>query len=301
MDNFKKNFILLSKIAKEKKYAQEYLGLLARRGDIGSIRIGKRWYTTAEWFAEFEKDAKVKKAEMKVAEKIIEAANVAVAIKKQEKEKVLVAAPAAEKERKNEEKISIINFRYNTSPVDQKKEEVAIKISRPRIEKKLPTINLREKVRFQAPKEKYSITSKRPTPLAFEKINIEKALEKTKREEFNVSNKAKEFLPSFSPGIGEKMPFFPKLAFGASFALLLLLLLQVGFVFKNDIAGMVGFRVGSVAGASDSRLGLLVLKDSSLAYLEGQEGATKENISLSRVLVKAAIEKENSGNQGNNN
>jgi len=39
MEELKKKFVLLSKVAKEKKYAQEYLGLLARRGDIGSIRI----------------------------------------------------------------------------------------------------------------------------------------------------------------------------------------------------------------------------------------------------------------------
>ena len=53
MEDFRNKFVLLSKIAKEKKYAQEYLGLLARRGDLGSIRIGKRWYTTLDWFLEF--------------------------------------------------------------------------------------------------------------------------------------------------------------------------------------------------------------------------------------------------------
>jgi hypothetical protein len=61
-----KIFILLSKIAKEKKYAQEYLGLLARRGDLGSIRIGKRWYTTAEWFESFLVDTEKRKEEMRV-------------------------------------------------------------------------------------------------------------------------------------------------------------------------------------------------------------------------------------------
>ena len=64
------NFILLSKIAKEKKYAQEYLGLLARRGDIGSIRIGKRWYTTWQWFEEFLENSQKRKeavSEMQIA------------------------------------------------------------------------------------------------------------------------------------------------------------------------------------------------------------------------------------------
>ena len=60
-EDLQKNFILLSKIAKEKKYAQEYMGLLARRGDIGSIRIGKRWYTTWAWFEEFLECARKKK------------------------------------------------------------------------------------------------------------------------------------------------------------------------------------------------------------------------------------------------
>ena len=63
---------MLSKIAKEKKYAQEYLGLLARRGDIGSIRIGKRWYTTTEWFSEFLRDAEMRKGEMKTASIFLE-------------------------------------------------------------------------------------------------------------------------------------------------------------------------------------------------------------------------------------
>ncbi|MDP1845700.1 MAG: hypothetical protein Q8L09_03020 [Candidatus Moranbacteria bacterium] len=82
-EDFKKKFILLSKIAKEKKYAQEYLGLLARRGDLGSIRIGKRWYTSQEWFLEFLTDAEKRKEEIsrslskteeaKISEPIIEA------------------------------------------------------------------------------------------------------------------------------------------------------------------------------------------------------------------------------------
>jgi len=60
-EDIQKNFILLSKVAKEKMYAQEYMGLLARRGDIGSIRIGKRWYTTWAWFEEFLENLQKKK------------------------------------------------------------------------------------------------------------------------------------------------------------------------------------------------------------------------------------------------
>jgi hypothetical protein len=63
-EDLKQKFVLLSKVAKEKKYAQEYLGLLARRGDIGSIRIGKRWYTTWQWFEEFLENSQKKKNEV---------------------------------------------------------------------------------------------------------------------------------------------------------------------------------------------------------------------------------------------
>jgi hypothetical protein len=71
-EELKNNYILLSKVAKEKKYAQEYLGLLARRGDVGSIRIGKRWYTTPEWFAEFLSDAEIRKAEIKTPKSLMD-------------------------------------------------------------------------------------------------------------------------------------------------------------------------------------------------------------------------------------
>ena len=73
-EDIQKNFILLSKVAKEKKYAQEYLGLLARRGDIGSIRIGKRWYTTWAWFEEFLENSQKKKevvSEVKIAKPVM--------------------------------------------------------------------------------------------------------------------------------------------------------------------------------------------------------------------------------------
>jgi hypothetical protein len=66
-EDIQKNFILLSKVAKEKKYAQEYMGLLARRGDIGSIRIGKRWYTTWAWFEEFLENSQKKSSVAKTS------------------------------------------------------------------------------------------------------------------------------------------------------------------------------------------------------------------------------------------
>lgn len=77
MEDFKEKYILLSKVAKEKKYAQEYLGLLARRGDIGSIRIGKRWYTTWQWFEEFLECSQKKKTESFIPAQEIETNEVA--------------------------------------------------------------------------------------------------------------------------------------------------------------------------------------------------------------------------------
>jgi hypothetical protein len=68
----KQKYILLSKIAKEKKYAQEYLSLLARRGDLGSIRIGKRWYTTEQWMNEFIEETARRKEEIASPAKILQ-------------------------------------------------------------------------------------------------------------------------------------------------------------------------------------------------------------------------------------
>jgi hypothetical protein len=76
-EELKQNYVLLSKVAKEKKYAQEYLGLLARRGDIGSIRIGKRWFTTWQWFEEFLECSQKKKAESVVGFQEIELKEIA--------------------------------------------------------------------------------------------------------------------------------------------------------------------------------------------------------------------------------
>jgi len=87
-EELKQKFILLSKVAKEKKYAQEYLGLLARRGDIGSIRIGKRWYTTWQWFEEFMECSQKKKAESAAEEKEVQFTKI-------EKEEIVM--PVAEK------------------------------------------------------------------------------------------------------------------------------------------------------------------------------------------------------------
>jgi hypothetical protein len=116
MEDFKKNFVLLSQVAKEKKYAQEYLGLLARRGDIGSIRIGKRWYTTWPWFEEFLENSQKKKAEaveMAVAPVVLEMAKkeeikiTEIKEMKMEAEMIPILLPSKVEEKIPEEKIKI--------------------------------------------------------------------------------------------------------------------------------------------------------------------------------------------------
>ena len=82
-----------------------------------------------------------------------------------------------------------------------------------------------------------------------------------------------------------------------SVVLLLVLIIQVGWVYKNELKGIIGIGSGIVAGAQDSKINLSVIKNSSAGYLENQGDKVKENISLSRVLIRAVMEKE--GNQGN--
>jgi hypothetical protein len=124
--DFGTGLILLSKVAKEKKYAQEYLGLLARRGDIGSIRIGKRWYTTWAWFEEFLENSQKKSSFAK-----------ATADKKEVVSEVQIAAPIVAKNiaakeipsvQSNEEKIKInVPFVFPVRlPARQEKEKVFV-------------------------------------------------------------------------------------------------------------------------------------------------------------------------------
>ena len=80
-----------------------------------------------------------------------------------------------------------------------------------------------------------------------------------------------------------------------SVVLLLVLLLEVGLAYKDEVKKLAGFESGVVAGAESTKLNLAVVKNSSLGYLGNQEDKVKENISFSRVLIRAAMERE--GNQ----
>jgi len=78
---------------------------------------------------------------------------------------------------------------------------------------------------------------------------------------------------------------------------LLVLVFQFGFLYKNELKKTAGFSSGIVAGAVDEISNLDEAKNFSLKYIEGEKNKIKENISLSRVFVKAAMEREKEENQ----
>ena len=73
--------------------------------------------------------------------------------------------------------------------------------------------------------------------------------------------------------------------------LLLFLLIEIGWVYRNELKNMVSAGSGIVAGAEDNKTGLDIVRKSSADYFDSREGKLKENISLSRVLIRAAMEK----------
>jgi len=46
-------FFLLSKAAQMCSYSQEYLSLLARRGELKAQKIDRKWHTTQKWLEEY--------------------------------------------------------------------------------------------------------------------------------------------------------------------------------------------------------------------------------------------------------
>ena len=305
--DLKNNFVLLSKVAKEKKYAQEYLGLLARRGDLGSVRIGKRWFTTPEWFSEFVKDAQKRKEEVKVAatnELEIAGAPAAQAAVENKSEKTvedLVAVPLKlpnfEKVQKMETDlpaqetipVSVIakeikptitpDVRNTYSSIDQKV-PIKNKSAEPsRILK--PAMDIRRK-----PAEHFQ-SLPATVPLSNKK---DPASSPAKQIEYNISRQ------NFSPNFPEKAKVFsfswPKFALVA-FPVLLLAVLAVGtYLYRQDARGFDLWEGGKVAGAEDSKLvDVVSIKDATIGYLEQNQAKSKENISFSRLAVETALEK----------
>ncbi|HBB37393.1 MAG: hypothetical protein UX02_C0001G0293 [Candidatus Moranbacteria bacterium GW2011_GWC1_45_18] len=328
MEDFKKKFVLLSAIAKEKKYAQEYLGLLARRGDIGSIRIGKRWYTKVEWFSEFLSDAEARKAEAKNLDSSV----VSDTEKINQKEKIVAKGTSplekiaehqiriAKPLEKNQEEVGVKALPSAVSarkePMQKKNEVLSVKreetknillgIANPRpvlqksfaAERKMETINL--KINRNA---KPAFSRKTPNISKIKKYSLERKNQPLPIEK-SVNNpnwaiRTEDPSPNFVP-VESRMGFFPKFAFSMSVVLILVLLVQFGWIFKNELKGMIGIESGIVAGAQDSKANLDVVRNSSASYLGNQGDRVRENISISRVLIRAAIERSSEQEPANN-
>jgi len=272
MEDFKKNFILLSRVAKEKKYAQEYLGLLARRGDVGSIRIGKRWYTTTEWFSEFLKDTEIRRAEARDTEVKIE----------------LTGNPVIKKEEEKIDERKLEIEREGAIPL-----RIATRQSFPK-EKEFRTIDLRE-----AGAKRFLASEKVPLKKVFSGEKVEKleALQYLEKMDSRIqergvrSGNSSPNFADFVPGV----PLFQKLAFSAAVMLLLILLFQISWVYKDELKRMAGVEAGVVAGAENNKVGLEAVRNSSIDYLGSRGDRVRENISISRVAVRAAMERN--GNQ----
>jgi hypothetical protein len=58
----KENYISLFEAAKLCSYSEPYLRLRARQGKLKSIKLGKKWMTTAVWLADYEKRVQIWKS-----------------------------------------------------------------------------------------------------------------------------------------------------------------------------------------------------------------------------------------------
>jgi hypothetical protein len=314
-EDIQKNFILLSKVAKEKKYAQEYLGLLARRGDIGSIRIGKRWYTTWAWFEEFLENSQKKKnesvCEIKVAETVkVELEKVpAIVCEKEEveismpfvfpeKEKVFVAQPVMEIKR--EEKIAEAPTKIAVAVITKKaampvRKNVRVGFGDIRA---IGASGEMRKARTQTeivPVGKFA-PAKKMQPILRDEPSLrnisvaEKNRHAVPYQEIMFKKKAGVFSPDLSGE--EKMfaPMFSRFAFAAVFATIVALVAASGyFVWSGGLLAK-----GTVAGAHDERnAGFSGIISGGEHTLESAGDKMKESLSISRVMVAAAKERGN--------
>ena len=323
-EDIQKNFILLSKVAKEKKYAQEYLGLLARRGDIGSIRIGKRWYTTWAWFEEFLENSQNKKeivSEVKVAasvmiEKVIAEEILSVENKEEkintpfvfpEREKVLALQPMAEKIL--EEKIAEAPARIAVA-VKTKRDQITIRkniavekrnISMPVLSSrpfKVQTGEIRIRRTVAEPIRKALVRNfapvKKMQPILQDEPKLRNpSVEEKNRyavplQEIKFKKKKDIFSPDFAGEERVAAPMFSRFAFAMSFAVILLLVAASGyFVWSGGLLAR-----GQVAGASDERnAGFSGITSGGEYVLTSAGDKMKQSLSISRVMVQAAKEK----------
>lgn len=330
-EDLKKNFILLSQVAKEKKYAQEYLGLLARRGDIGSIRIGKRWYTTWQWFEEFLESGQKKKIETVVVpeKQEIKLEKVEPVIVSQELKKEIVKiklpTPAPKKVEAIifpvEEKVAVaaetneeipIAAGNNSSPVMIR----SIQASKPNSDQRdqnAIAINL-IKTRQAEQKRTMPVMPRMHYPAALRNVRgpIRQNIQPVKREEIrmapvrknSVEERNRNAVPYpeiklrkksgvYSPGLVEKEKGGAPLFTKFAFALsfAIILLLLVASAYFVFSGGLM--TKGMVAGATDER----ITEPSGIKYggqyiLTSAGDKLRESVSISRVVVQVA--KENS-------
>jgi len=351
-EDLKKKFILLSKFAKEKKYAQEYLGLLARRGDLGSIRIGKRWYTSQEWFSEFLADAQIRKEEsakiflainkIRIGSPILEVEKETAPKQEffaEEKKNITVAGNIKEyvsdyssSETSSEIKVKIPDLakrreippeRISARSMDFLPRQPASPVSRPsgpasrlgesnRGEQTgvFPAkgfsrgVDLKSRIRISNPNRQFGKAAPKFSDI---KITSENKLKRHREENKNerpapeifleIRKSDNVFSPSFAEKKGLSSLLFPRLAFGLAAVLLFVLLFQAAVFFKGDLAKLAGLNQaqGIVAGASDEKgNGITNVKSEADYYLSSSADAMKESVSFSRLMVRTALERNNS-------
>jgi hypothetical protein len=284
-EDFRKNFILLSEVAKEKKYAQEYLGLLARRGDIGSIRLGKRWYTTWEWFEEFLESSQKKKSKTAGEAQVQEAAKL---------ERKDFAQEQAQEEK--------IVPKIETKPVFVKIPTPVSTFAKPAVSEKKPAIAEKfAKVpvtnnslgRQSGVVGDIQIIRKRPALNQKKSVFRNISVEERNRQaipypEIKFKKKEGIFSPTLFVLPENQVSLFSRFALAASFVIVLLLTTASGYLFY--VGGLR--EKGKVAGASDERSGgFSGIKIKSDYYLAGMDDKVKESLSVSRVMVEAAKKK----------
>ena len=289
-EDIQKNFILLSKVAKEKKYAQEYLGLLARRGDIGSIRIGKRWYTTWQWFSEFLENSQKKKTESvceikftepamaepeKIREeKIAEApARIAVAVKTKRDQITIRKNIAVEKRNISMPVLSSRPFKVQTGEIRIRR-TVAEPIRKALVRNFAPVKKMQPILQDEPKLRNPSVEEKNRYAVPYQEIKFKK--------------KKDIFSPDFAGEEKMVAPIFGRFVFAMSFAVIILLVAASGyFVWSGGLLAR-----GQVAGASDERnVGFSGITSGGEYVLTSAGDKMKQSLSISRVMVQAAKEK----------
>ena len=319
-EDSKKKFVLLSKVAKERKYAQEYLSLLARRGDLGSIRIGKRWYTTNEWIGEFFEASQNKKKTAKT-EKIffapkmetqrIEAKDIGIKIFRPPVAKKQKPVPvfAGQNERKSFIDVYKLNgIRYSPKVAFERREKIIIEAKREQIPIRPIANNWNAFSREREPLQRIRVEAgsrqnvfreareKKPQQKAAAR---EEVREQPPFEAVEINTRPGFTSPNFAGSSGLQAVFSFRFAFATALVLLFFLFVSSAFVFRDELKVVIlGEREGKVAGAMSDRSdgkqegsedGLIQARTAASYYLANTSNRMKENLSFSHVMLKSAV------------